>query len=320
MDWFVTSLRENPELAIFLTLAIGFTIGRFRFGTSASAPSSGRCWRASSSASSTSASTRSSRSSSSTCSCSPPATRSDRSSSAGSEERRLAGAAHARAVPHQPGDDGRRRQAHGLRLRHRSGAPGRSVHRVDGDRHGRQHDARLALPEGEDAAAEQHPRRLRGELPRRHELRGLVPLEPGPEAAEGRLEGRSARARGAGRAGAKAEGGNRSAYREWDGRTFRLPDAFAGRTASDVERSFAPARVFIRRIRRAGESSTASRTPFCRPGTSRSSRRAGTCCSPGSALRPGGRGPGAARRPDGGARRGRHAPRGRRAAARGDRR
>jgi putative transport protein len=52
--------------------------------------------------------------------------------------------------------------------------------------------------------------------------------------------------------GSKAETRSRSAYREWDGRTFRLPDAFAGRTASDVERSFAPARVFIRRVRRAG--------------------------------------------------------------------
>ncbi len=52
--------------------------------------------------------------------------------------------------------------------------------------------------------------------------------------------------------GSKAETGNRSAYREWDGRTFRLPDALAGRTAGDVERSFAPARVFIRRIRRGG--------------------------------------------------------------------
>jgi putative transport protein len=33
MGWFVTSLRENPELAIFLTLAIGFVIGRLRIGT-----------------------------------------------------------------------------------------------------------------------------------------------------------------------------------------------------------------------------------------------------------------------------------------------
>src|SRR6185436_9006008 len=29
----VTALRENPELAIFLTLAVGFVIGRLRFGT-----------------------------------------------------------------------------------------------------------------------------------------------------------------------------------------------------------------------------------------------------------------------------------------------
>ncbi len=33
MTWFATSLRENPELAIFLTLALGFVIGRLRFGT-----------------------------------------------------------------------------------------------------------------------------------------------------------------------------------------------------------------------------------------------------------------------------------------------
>ena len=30
---FVASLRENPELAIFLTLALGFLLGRVRFGT-----------------------------------------------------------------------------------------------------------------------------------------------------------------------------------------------------------------------------------------------------------------------------------------------
>ena len=33
MSWFVTSLRENAELAVFLTLAIGFTIGRVRVGS-----------------------------------------------------------------------------------------------------------------------------------------------------------------------------------------------------------------------------------------------------------------------------------------------
>jgi putative transport protein len=33
MDWFVMSIRDNPELAVFLTLAIGFAIGRLRFGS-----------------------------------------------------------------------------------------------------------------------------------------------------------------------------------------------------------------------------------------------------------------------------------------------
>jgi putative transport protein len=32
MTWFVTALRQNPELAIFLTLALGFFIGRLRIG------------------------------------------------------------------------------------------------------------------------------------------------------------------------------------------------------------------------------------------------------------------------------------------------
>ena len=33
MDWIVATLRENPELAIFLTLALGFVIGRLRIGS-----------------------------------------------------------------------------------------------------------------------------------------------------------------------------------------------------------------------------------------------------------------------------------------------
>jgi putative transport protein len=33
MTWFVTALRQNPELAIFLTLALGFLIGRLRIGS-----------------------------------------------------------------------------------------------------------------------------------------------------------------------------------------------------------------------------------------------------------------------------------------------
>ena len=32
MEWFVTALRQNPELAIFLTLALGFFVGTLRIG------------------------------------------------------------------------------------------------------------------------------------------------------------------------------------------------------------------------------------------------------------------------------------------------
>jgi putative transport protein len=50
--------------------------------------------------------------------------------------------------------------------------------------------------------------------------------------------------------GSKAETGTRSAYREWDVRAFRIPGAWAGRRVADVEGSFAPARVFLQRLRR----------------------------------------------------------------------
>jgi putative transport protein len=33
VDYIVSALRQNPELAIFLTVAIGFLIGRVRFGS-----------------------------------------------------------------------------------------------------------------------------------------------------------------------------------------------------------------------------------------------------------------------------------------------
>lgn len=47
-----------------------------------------------------------------------------------------------------------------------------------------------------------------------------------------------------------SETGTRSAYREWDQRAFLIPETLAGRTVAEVERSFAPARVFLQRIRR----------------------------------------------------------------------
>jgi putative transport protein len=44
--------------------------------------------------------------------------------------------------------------------------------------------------------------------------------------------------------------GNGSGYREWDVRAYRLADVFAKRRIADVETSFLPERVFIERIRR----------------------------------------------------------------------
>ncbi len=34
VDFFVQALRENPELAVFLTLAVGFLIGWLKIGSS----------------------------------------------------------------------------------------------------------------------------------------------------------------------------------------------------------------------------------------------------------------------------------------------
>ena len=42
-----------------------------------------------------------------------------------------------------------------------------------------------------------------------------------------------------------------SAYREWDVRCYRLAAPWAGRLVSDLEQSFAPDRVFVQKIRRA---------------------------------------------------------------------
>ena len=64
-------------------------------------------------------------------------------------------------------------------------------------------------------------------------------------------EARKLEAEGA--SGPGKESATRSAYREWDVRAFRLPGAFDGRTVAAVEASLAPARVFLSRMRRGGE-------------------------------------------------------------------
>jgi putative transport protein len=67
-------------------------------------------------------------------------------------------------------------------------------------------------------------------------------------------------------AGASTEGGRRPAYREWDLRAYRIPDSLAGRTVADVERSFAPARVFVQRVRRGEEILDGAPGVVLRPG------------------------------------------------------
>jgi putative transport protein len=46
------------------------------------------------------------------------------------------------------------------------------------------------------------------------------------------------------------QSGRSSGYREWDIRAYRLADVFASRRIADVEKSFVPERVFVERIRR----------------------------------------------------------------------
>ena len=69
-----------------------------------------------------------------------------------------------------------------------------------------------------------------------------VDLRAESRALEARLE-----------AGSKTESGTTSAYREWDQRAYRIRDSLAGRTVAEFEASFAPARVFVQRIRRGGD-------------------------------------------------------------------
>jgi putative transport protein len=53
--------------------------------------------------------------------------------------------------------------------------------------------------------------------------------------------------------GPSREEGTQSAYREWDVRAYELPAGAVGRTVGEFEKSFAPDRVFVKRIRRGGE-------------------------------------------------------------------
>lgn len=60
--------------------------------------------------------------------------------------------------------------------------------------------------------------------------------------------------------------GAESAYREWDHRAFRLAEPIANRTVREFERSFAPERVFVERLRRGTEIVDVTPDSSLRPG------------------------------------------------------
>ncbi len=67
--------------------------------------------------------------------------------------------------------------------------------------------------------------------------------------------------------GSEAEAGTQSAYREWDVRAYRIDEtAWAGRRVADLEQSFAPERVFVERIRRGADVLEASPDAVLRRG------------------------------------------------------
>jgi putative transport protein len=117
--------------------------------------------------------------------------------------------------------------------------------------------ARLAIPEDEKT-------RLLNNIPVAYAVTYLVgtsfvvwflsTLAPRLLRVDLKQESRKLEAEAAAAAGSEpAESGSRSAYRAWDVRAFRIPATLAGRRVSEIETSMSPARVFVQRIRRRGQ-------------------------------------------------------------------
>jgi len=255
MDWFVTSLRENPELAIFLTLAIGFVIGRLRFGSFSLGSVVGTLLagvvvgqlevkidplvklvffdlflfatgykvgpqffrglrkNATSQALLTLV----------LCLTSLVTTfvaAKLMGYDCGTAAGLLAGAFTESTV---------------------IGTAGNTI-------------ARLALPDAEKT-------RLLNNIPVAYAVSYLVgtsfvvwflsSLAPKLLRVDLKAEARALETKAT--AGSGTEPGTRSAYREWDVRAFRIADVLAGKSVEELERSFAPARAFIQRVRRGQE-------------------------------------------------------------------
>ena len=295
MTYVTEALRHNPELAIFLTLAVGFVFGRLRIGT---LPPRQRRRDAARGRPDRAARHRGRPDRQDRLLRSLPLRHGLQGRPAvhprARPERPAAGRADGRPLRHEPRGHGGGREGLPVRLRDGGGPDGGRLHGVDGHRHGGRYDQSPRPPgRREGPTPEQHPRGLRGVVPRRDGLRRLVPLEPraappegGPEGREPEAGDRSSRARR--RRGPTKD----SAYREWDLRAYRLDDAaWAGRSVADLEKSFAPERVFVERIRRGaeildaftGDRSSAAATPSrsppvagCSPAESPSASRSRT--------------------------------------------
>ena len=141
-----------------------------------------------------------------------------------------------RALRDQPRGRRRRGEDPWLRQRDGGGAPRRRVHRVDRHRDGRRRDHATAV------CREAETSRLLNNIAVAYAVtylvgttaRGLVPLQPRAAAAQRGPEGREpdARARRGRRVGATWS--TLSGYREWDIRAYRLADAWAGQRVADA--------------------------------------------------------------------------------------
>ena len=256
MTYIADALRNNPELAIFLTLAIGFLVGRVRFGTFKLGNVVGTLlagvvvgqldirvdpvvklvffdlflfatgYKVG-----------------------PQFFRGPE------EERPHTGFVDAGPLRHEPRDHRRRREDLQIRLRDGGRPDGRGLHGVDGDRDGGRDD-QPTPPPGARAEAPSRPdsRGLCRQLPRRDRLRRLVPLGPRAEAPQGEPEGREPKKLEATLSGGPTrEEGVQSAYREWDVTGVPIAREMGGKTVGEFEALLRACRVFVKRIRRGKE-------------------------------------------------------------------
>ncbi|MBP1642400.1 MAG: aspT [Acidobacteria bacterium] len=125
----------------------------------------------------------------------------------------------------------------------------------------------LAIPEAEKA-------RLMNDIPVAYAVSYLVGTSfvvwflssLAPRLLRVDLKAESRRLEAEGASGPREESHTRSAYREWDVRAFRVPALLDGRAVADVEAALAPARVFVQRVRRAGEIAEATPETVLRVG------------------------------------------------------